>query len=132
MRKVMLAMLALWRPGRRSSIAGSAPAAAYDYPWCVQGRELGVPGDCSYSTYGQCHGKRLRARTVLQCQSTRVAFGAAAAGAVTGVPALIRRVELADGASLSIRLRALRGPLYETARQGGSSGCGSTRSSQNS
>jgi hypothetical protein len=35
-------------------MAGSAPAAAGDYPWCVQGKEIGYPGDCSYSTYQQC------------------------------------------------------------------------------
>ena len=38
----------------------STPAAAhddhydYDYPWCLQSRGLGIPGDCSYQTYAQC------------------------------------------------------------------------------
>ena len=53
MRNAMLAMLALLAGGT-AVIAGSAPAAAYDYPWCVMGGELGAAGDCSYSTLGQC------------------------------------------------------------------------------
>ncbi len=36
-----------------ATFAGSAPAAA-DYPWCAQGRGVGIPGDCSYQTYAQC------------------------------------------------------------------------------
>jgi len=35
-------------------MATSGPAAAHDYPWCAQGKGVGVPGDCSYQTYGQC------------------------------------------------------------------------------
>jgi hypothetical protein len=53
MRNAMLAILALSAAGT-ATIAGSGPAAAYDYPWCVQGRGVGIPGDCSYRTYGQC------------------------------------------------------------------------------
>ncbi|WKA32010.1 DUF3551 domain-containing protein [Bradyrhizobium roseum] len=37
-----------------ASIAGAAPASAYDYPYCLQGRGVGIPGDCSYRTYSQC------------------------------------------------------------------------------
>ena len=37
-----------------ATFASSAPAAAYDYPYCVQGRGVGIPGDCSYQTYAQC------------------------------------------------------------------------------
>jgi len=37
-----------------ASISASAPAQAGDYPWCVQGRDVGYPGDCSYWTYNQC------------------------------------------------------------------------------
>jgi uncharacterized protein DUF3551 len=37
-----------------ASLAGAAPAAAYDYPWCVQGRGVGYPGECSYQTFRQC------------------------------------------------------------------------------
>lgn len=32
----------------------ATPAAAVDYPYCLQGRQTGVPGDCSYRTYEQC------------------------------------------------------------------------------
>lgn len=37
-----------------ANVAGSAPAAAYDYRYCLQGRGIGIPGDCSYQTYAQC------------------------------------------------------------------------------
>jgi hypothetical protein len=37
-----------------ATFASSLPAAAYDYPWCTQGRGVGYPGDCSYQTYNQC------------------------------------------------------------------------------
>jgi hypothetical protein len=30
------------------------PAAARDYAYCAQGRGVGIPGDCSYSSYQQC------------------------------------------------------------------------------
>jgi hypothetical protein len=53
MRKLMLALLAVTAAGV-GSIAGSAPAAAYDYAWCVYGGELGYSGDCSYQTREQC------------------------------------------------------------------------------
>ena len=53
MRKLVLAMMAL-TAGWFVTLATSAPAAAYDYPWCLQGRNEGIPGDCSYQTYAQC------------------------------------------------------------------------------
>ena len=53
MRNTMLAILAL-SAAAGATIAGPTPAAAYDYPYCVQGRGIGVPGDCSYQSYGQC------------------------------------------------------------------------------
>lgn len=37
-----------------SAFAGSAPAHAQDYPWCVQGKGVGYLGDCSFSTREQC------------------------------------------------------------------------------
>jgi Protein of unknown function (DUF3551) len=51
MRKFLLAMTALAAAGIATL---SAPAAAYDYPWCVVARGWGYPGDCSYQTYAQC------------------------------------------------------------------------------
>lgn len=53
MRNGMLALLALAAAGA-ATVAGSGPAAAYDYPWCVVGAGLGYPGDCSYTSYPQC------------------------------------------------------------------------------
>ena len=53
MRNAMLAMLAL-SAAAVGTVAGSSPAAAYDYPYCLQGRTVGIPGDCSYSSYRQC------------------------------------------------------------------------------
>lgn len=53
MRNAMLAILALLSAGA-ATLAGPTPAAAYDYPWCIQGRGWGIPGDCSYRTYAQC------------------------------------------------------------------------------
>jgi len=53
MRNAMLAILAL-SAAAATTIGGSTPAAAYDYPYCAQGRGVGIPGDCSYQTYRQC------------------------------------------------------------------------------
>jgi hypothetical protein len=53
MRKVLFAVLALSAAGV-ATLATSAPAAAQDYPWCVQGRQTGIPGECAYQTYAQC------------------------------------------------------------------------------
>jgi hypothetical protein len=35
-------------------IVGPAPAAAFDYPYCLQGKQTGIPGDCNYASYAQC------------------------------------------------------------------------------
>jgi hypothetical protein len=34
--------------------AGSNPAAAQDYPYCLQGGNWGWPGLCQFWTYQQC------------------------------------------------------------------------------
>jgi len=31
-----------------------APASAQDYPYCLQGRDWGYPGNCQFFTYQQC------------------------------------------------------------------------------
>jgi hypothetical protein len=73
MRNAMLAILTLLAAGA-ATIAGTAPAAAYDYAWCVQGRGVGIPGDCSYQTYGQCMASA--SGRGLYCNiNPRVAFG---------------------------------------------------------
>jgi hypothetical protein len=33
---------------------GSNTAAAQDYPYCLQGRIWGYPGNCQFTTYEQC------------------------------------------------------------------------------
>jgi Protein of unknown function (DUF3551) len=53
MRKLLLAVMALIAAGA-ATLTTSVPAAAYDYPWCVTGRDMGYPGDCTYTTYAQC------------------------------------------------------------------------------
>ena len=73
MRNGMLAILAL-SAAAAASVIGTAPAAAYDYPYCVQGRGVGIPGDCSYSSYGQCMASA--SGRGLYCNvNPRVAFG---------------------------------------------------------
>jgi len=73
MRKAILAMVTLIAAGV-ASVAGSAPAAAYDYPYCLQGRGIGIPGECSYATYGQCMASA--SGRGLYCNiNPRVAFG---------------------------------------------------------
>lgn len=56
-----------------AAMAGTGPAAALDYPWCVQGRNVGYPGDCSYQTYAQCQASAA-GRNVSCGINPRVAF----------------------------------------------------------
>jgi len=73
MRKLVLAIIALTATAV-VTLAMSAPVAAYDYPWCVQGRGVGIPGDCSYQTYAQCMASA--SGRALYCNiNPRVAFG---------------------------------------------------------
>ena len=66
-------MLTVWAAGA-ATLAGSGAAAAYDYPWCVQGRGVGIPGDCSYQSYAQCLASA--SGRGLYCNiNPRVAFG---------------------------------------------------------
>ena len=53
MRNASLIIAVLLAAGA-ATLAGTTPAAAIDYPWCVQGRGIGIPGDCSYTSYAQC------------------------------------------------------------------------------
>jgi len=50
MRSILLALLAAGVVGAISSEA----AMARDYRYCLQSRQTGIPGDCSYDTYAQC------------------------------------------------------------------------------
>jgi len=73
MRKATLAMLALLATGAATAI-GSGPAAAIDYPYCAQGRGVGIPGDCSYTSYRQCMASA-SGRNLYCNVNPRVAFG---------------------------------------------------------
>jgi hypothetical protein len=73
MRKALLAILAL-SAATAATVGGSSPAAAHDYPYCLQGRGVGIPGDCSYSSYDQCMASA-SGRAVYCNINPRVAFG---------------------------------------------------------
>lgn len=53
MRKATMAVAAL-STLVAGAVGGASPAAAYDYPYCLQGKGIGIPGECAYSSYGQC------------------------------------------------------------------------------
>jgi hypothetical protein len=54
MRQIMFA-LAVVGGASALMLGGSSPAAARDYPYCLEEPGgMGIPGDCSYSTYEQC------------------------------------------------------------------------------
>ncbi len=53
MRNATMAVLAALAAGA-ATMASPTPAAAYDYPYCAQGRGVGIPGECSYQSYAQC------------------------------------------------------------------------------
>jgi len=73
MRNAMLAVLAL-SAATAATVAGPSPAAAYDYPYCVQGRGIGIPGDCAHTSYAQCMASA--SGRGLYCNiNPRVAFG---------------------------------------------------------
>jgi hypothetical protein len=78
MRKLVIAMMALTAAGA-ATLPTTAPAAAYDYPWCVQGKGVGIPGDCSYRTYAQCMASA-SGRYVSCNVNPRVAFARARHG----------------------------------------------------
>jgi hypothetical protein len=73
MRKTILTVSAL-AAAAIVTMATSGSAAARDYPWCAQGRGVGIPGDCSYQTYGQCMASA-SGRNLYCNVNPRVAFG---------------------------------------------------------
>jgi len=73
MRKTVLALMTVLAAGA-ASMVGSAPAAAYDYPYCLQGRGVGIPGDCSYPSYAACMASA-SGRALYRNINPRVAFG---------------------------------------------------------
>ena len=79
MRKTILAVMTVLAAGA-ASMAGSAPAAAFDYPYCLQGRGVGIPGECAYRSYAECMASA--SGRALYCNiNPRVAFGAQRRGA---------------------------------------------------
>jgi uncharacterized protein DUF3551 len=73
MRNTIWAMLAL-SAAAAVTMAGSGPAAAIDYPYCIQGGGWGIPGDCSYRSYAECMATA-SGRRVYCNVNPRVAFG---------------------------------------------------------
>jgi hypothetical protein len=73
MRNTMFATLALLTVGA-ATMTGSGPAAAIDYPYCIQGGGWGIPGDCSYRTYAQCQASA-SGRRVYCNVNPRFAYG---------------------------------------------------------
>ena len=53
----------------------ATPAAARDYPYCLQGRHCGYPGNCQFTSYQQCQATA--SGTMSYCGvNPRVAFEA--------------------------------------------------------
>jgi Protein of unknown function (DUF3551) len=75
MRPVMLALFGALSASA-ATMAGAAPAAAYDSPYCLQGRDWGLPGDCSYTSYQACLATA-SGRGLTCGVNPRVAFGVA-------------------------------------------------------
>ena len=78
MRKLMLSAATLLVAGFAMTGA-PRPAAAQDYAWCVVGAGEGYPGDCSYTSYGQCQASASGRRAWCNV-NPRVAFGATRQG----------------------------------------------------
>lgn len=53
MRYAMLGLFGLVSAGAVMTV-GARPAAAFDYPYCLQGNEIGIPGECTYPSYEAC------------------------------------------------------------------------------
>ena len=73
MRNALLAVLAVAAAGA-ATLAGSGPAAARDYPYCVRGAGYGYPGDCTYTSYAQCQASASGRRAYCDV-NPRFAFG---------------------------------------------------------
>ena len=74
MRTGLLAVLAM-SVVAAGTMAGSGPAAAIEYPYCIQGGGWGVPGDCSYRSYAECMASA-SGRLVWCNANPRFAYGA--------------------------------------------------------
>jgi hypothetical protein len=85
MRQIMFALAVIGGATAAASLIGTAPAQARDYPYCVQGQGVGIPGDCSYSSYEQCMASA--SGRLAYCDiNPRFAFGARDSGRVYAPP----------------------------------------------
>ena len=92
MRNAMLAILALVAGGT-AVIAGSAPAAAYDYPWCVRAGSSALPATARIRPMANARRRLPGAGTSIATSIQRVLFARqraaqqrhAAAGASAGI-----------------------------------------------
>jgi hypothetical protein len=73
MRRTMLALSGLLLASA-ATMVGAPPAAAFDYPYCIQGKDWGIPGDCSYVSYRSCMAAA-SGRGVYCAVNPRVALG---------------------------------------------------------
>jgi hypothetical protein len=87
MRNTMLAFLAL-SATTAATVTGSSPAAAYDYRYCLQGRGRRHSRRLFLQQLCAVHGGGLGARALLQHQSSRRVWKAAAGSA--DLPGLLR------------------------------------------
>jgi hypothetical protein len=69
--------------------AGSRPAAAHDYPWCLTGGGLGYPGECYYMSYTQCEATASGRKAWCQI-NPRFAFAQQGRGGYPGYPGYYR------------------------------------------
>ena len=54
--------------------ASAQPNDPYDYPYCLQGKEYGLPGLCQFTSYEQC--KATASATTSYCGlNSRFAYG---------------------------------------------------------
>jgi hypothetical protein len=52
MRNLIIALAAVSAFGITATI--SSPAKSREYPYCMQGKDAGFPGDCQYRSYAEC------------------------------------------------------------------------------
>jgi hypothetical protein len=52
MRNLIIALAAVSAFGITAT--NSSPAKAREYPYCMQGKDAGFPGDCQYRSYAEC------------------------------------------------------------------------------
>jgi hypothetical protein len=53
MRSLIIAIAAASSLGAALATS-SAPASAAEFPYCMQGKDAGFPGDCQYRSYAEC------------------------------------------------------------------------------